>query len=375
MALLNAKPLSPGTEPREHVLSLLRRFGYSANSFQALQSQFEYWFCGRDACVAYVDTGAAWVVAGAPIAQAALCQQVARDFMEVARQRGRRVTFFGTESQFVDAAGFRSTLVGAQPSFTASDWRNRVSFGRELRRQLRRARAKGLHIESVTISTSVRDESMRSQLEFQQLVKQWLDSKPLPPMGFLTQVQPLSYPSEQRYLTARVAHELVGLAAMVPIYTRRGWLLENLMRAPGAPNGTIESLIEAAVTSAIDAGAEFVALGLTPLAGEVVAWLRVAKKLGAPLYNFVGLERFRAKLQPSDWSPIYLSYAAGHSAPLALYDCLVAFAHGSLPRFAIQWGLRWLKRAGDRRRRLADGRQWAGAIVPVTPPRVCDAGD
>jgi lysylphosphatidylglycerol synthetase-like protein (DUF2156 family) len=123
---------------------------------------------------------------------------------------------------------------------------------------------------------------------------------------------------------------------MVPIYARQGWLLENLMRAPGAPNGTVESLIDAAIRAARGFGADFVTLGLTPLAGNVTGYLRVAKHVTSWLYDFVGLEHFRAKLQPNNWSPVYITFPNTHTAALAVYDSLVAFARGSLVRFGLQ---------------------------------------
>ena len=54
---------------RARALQLLKRYGWNATSFQVLEPGVCYWFDpAREACVAYVDTGRAWVVAGAPIA-------------------------------------------------------------------------------------------------------------------------------------------------------------------------------------------------------------------------------------------------------------------------------------------------------------------
>jgi phosphatidylglycerol lysyltransferase len=364
MATSNAKSLALCAHPRQRVLSLLRRFGYSANSFQVLQDQFAYWFYGEDACVAYVDTGRAYVGAGSPIARADAYEQVALGFLEHARAQGRRVAFFGTESPFVRAVSFPSILVGTQPSFIARDWCDRSNIASDFHRQCRRARAKGLHVTRLSTSNATPEEFRTSHSELQHLMERWLKSKPLPPMGFLAQLQPFGFPAERRYLIARVAQRAVGFAVMTPIYGERGWLLESLVRSPDAPNGTIETLIDSAVTSVIDAGDEFVTLGVTPLAGDISAsWLRAAKRLGAPLYNFAGLERFRGKFEPAVWSPIYITYAAEQTAPTAIFDCLIAFAHGSLMRFATQCGLHWLRKAVGQRWWLVELPSWLQAIA------------
>ena len=50
----------------DRVLALVRRYGWNATSFQALDPGMRHFWCGDDACVAYADTGEAWVAAGAP---------------------------------------------------------------------------------------------------------------------------------------------------------------------------------------------------------------------------------------------------------------------------------------------------------------------
>ncbi|MGV3723361.1 MAG: hypothetical protein ACO1SX_20885, partial [Actinomycetota bacterium] len=58
-----------GPEDRRHALALLKRYGWNATSFQVLEPGMRFWFDDqREACVAYADTGRAWVAAGAPIA-------------------------------------------------------------------------------------------------------------------------------------------------------------------------------------------------------------------------------------------------------------------------------------------------------------------
>src|SRR5664279_5918833 len=107
---------------RRRALELLCRFGWNATSFQILEPGFSYWFYGDDACVAYVDTGHAWVVAGAPISPENMLSQVADGFASDARRHQRRVVFFATESRFATATGFDSILIGEQPIWQPGDW-------------------------------------------------------------------------------------------------------------------------------------------------------------------------------------------------------------------------------------------------------------
>src|SRR5678816_3703803 len=88
---------------RREVLAVLRRHGWNATSFQVLEPGFRYWFAGADACVAYVDTGHAWIAAGAPLTEGARRREVAEEFHRHALASGRRVAFFAVEQRVVDA--------------------------------------------------------------------------------------------------------------------------------------------------------------------------------------------------------------------------------------------------------------------------------
>jgi phosphatidylglycerol lysyltransferase len=323
---------------RSRVLALLRRYGYNATSFQTLGAEFRYGFDGDDACVAYVDTGRAWVVAGAPIASAERMAAVAQAFTLRARAAGRRVAFFGTEGRFTDAVATTSLLIGEQPVWDPARWGESLRSSRSLREQLRRARAKGVRVRLVDPAELTPAEPLRCAVDG--LIARWLGSRAMAPMGFLVQLEPCSFLGERRCFVAEAGGAIVGFLAAVPVYERRGWFLENLLRDPKAPNGTAELLVDAAMRMAADGGSAYVTLGLVPLAGGVHRGLRVARRWGAGLYDFEGLHAFKAKLRPHHWEPIYLSYPAHHNGLLVMGDTLVAFARGGLLRFGLATLLR-----------------------------------
>lgn len=332
---------------RARVLALLRRHGWNATSFQVLEPGFRYWFSG-DACVAYVDTGAAWVVAGAPICAEPDLDPLARRFAESARESGRDVVFFATERRFAPL-GFENLLIGTQPVFDPRVWADALRGSPGLREQLRRARAKGVRVRAVA-PWEVSDPGAPARREIEGLVGAWLLAKPLPEMGFLVRVDPFDFPEERRFFVAERADgpgaRVVGFAAMVPVYARGGWFIEDLIRAPDAPNGTAELLVDAAMNEARAHGSSYLTLGLAPLAGPIEADaslpapLRLVRRHTSRLYDFAGLERFKAKFRPAAWAPIYLSYPAQGSAARAIYHSLVAFSRRGLLRYGLETLLR-----------------------------------
>ncbi|HET9625472.1 MAG TPA: phosphatidylglycerol lysyltransferase domain-containing protein [Kofleriaceae bacterium] len=330
--------VADGVTDRERVLGLLKRHGWNSTSFQILEPGFRYWFDGDDACVGYVDTGAAWVAAGAPVAAPQACSDVTARFVAAARAAGRRVCCFATEARFHDAAGWAAMRVGDQPIWVPDDWPAVVKKSRSLKEQLRRATAKGVTVRQLAPAELAPGQPIRGALDG--LIARWLASRTIAPMGFLVQVDPFTFPEERRYFVAERDGTVVGFLCVIPIYARPGWFFEDFLRDPNAPNGTVELLVDAGMRAAVSEKIPYVTLGLVPLSGEISPWLRAARRWGKSLYDFDGLRAFKAKLKPRAWDPIFLAYPRAETGFVAMFDTLSAFARGGLLRFGLETLLR-----------------------------------
>ncbi|MBL8740037.1 MAG: DUF2156 domain-containing protein, partial [Myxococcales bacterium] len=269
---------APNSE-RERVLDLLRRHGWNSTSFQVLEQGFSYWFDPEgDGSVAYVDTGRAWVAAGAPIAREEDLGAAAQRFERAAARAGRRACFFAVEERMIRAADLRAMPIGEQPSWSPERWPSVVASSRNLREQLRRARAKGVVVREAT-ATEIADPASPLRARVDALIDSWLASRKMAPMGFLVNVEPFAFPEERLYLVAEQGGELMGILVAVPVFTRRGLLFEDLLRSPRAPNGTVELLVDAGMQRAAARGLAYVTLGLAPLAGALPRWLRIVRAL------------------------------------------------------------------------------------------------
>jgi phosphatidylglycerol lysyltransferase len=317
-------------EGRRRVLDLVFRYGWNATAFQTLGTGYQYFFRG-DGCAAYVDTGSAWVAAGSPISASARLREVAVGFVEAARQAGRRCCFFGSEKRFVLAAGqaLSALPIGEQPVWDPRDWARTLDRHARLRYALRHAHCKGVRVRHLMQGALAASDRLRAATA--DLTSRWLAARRMPPMGFLLRVEPDAFPEQRRCFLAEWDGHLIGLVYVVPVPERRGWFIEHMVRAPHAPNGTMELLVDAVMRWASEQGCSWLTLGLAPLSGDIPLLLRVARKRMAFLYNFEGLHRFKAKLRPSEWHPIYLSYPAAQGAFLSIVDVLAAFAKKGPP--------------------------------------------
>jgi phosphatidylglycerol lysyltransferase len=330
------------------LLAALRAFGRNATSFQLLERDFLVWrdvdaskasevvtTTFRDAPIAavgYVDTGPAWVAGGEPVAREDDVHIVAERFLEAARRAGKRAAFFATEGRLVTSPRFERLLLGEQPVWDPAAWPDTVRASRSLRSQIKRAAGKRVAVRRVSAADVAVGTALRDELD--RLIRRWQATRAMAPMGFLVRVEPFTHADERRLFVAERDGQLVALLSMAPVYARNGWLFEDLLRDPAAPNGTTELLVDAGMRDIANDGSRWATLGLAPLAGPVTPLLARVRTLSTPFFNFAGLQAFKAKLRPHTWEPIWLAYPAGSAWWRALLDALTAFAGGSLLRFA-----------------------------------------
>lgn len=303
--------------------------GRDAVAFQGLEPGLTAWHDDEGA-VAYHDTGGAWVAAGGPAAPAAARPRVAARFVEAARAAGRRASCFAVDEP-TPWPGFARVLLGEQPVWDPTRWVEDLRHHRKLREQLRRARAKGVRVRRVAPSELAPGTALRDALE--RLVADWLATRHMAPMQFLVTVAPFAHADDHRYYLAVRDGRPCSFLACVPVPARGGWLLEDLIRGADAVNGTSELLVDAAMRDLASDGVTHATTGLAPLAGAVPGWMRALGRLGGALYDFDGLRRFKQRLHPPAWEPVWLCYPDEEPAFLHIVDGLRAFAGGGLVPF------------------------------------------
>jgi phosphatidylglycerol lysyltransferase len=309
-------------------LAVLRAHGRGTTSFQTLGL---CWWGDDAGGVGFVEVGRAWVAAGGPVGAPGDASNRVAAFCAAAPGR---VCFFAAEDDFPISQGWVRLKVGEQPVWDPRAWPATVAGSRSLREQLRRARAKGV------VVTSWAAEQVRARRdELDALQRRWQATRPMAPMGFVVDLDPVRELDERRTFVAERDGRCVAMLSLVPVYARQGWFFEHLLRDPTAPNGTTELLVDVAMRAVAAEGAVHVTLGMAPLAGVDAAWLRAARALSRPLYDFDGLRAFKQKLRPDQWEPVYLVYPRGGSPLLAMYDVLRAFARGSYLRFGLATAL------------------------------------
>ena len=350
---------------------LVMRHGWNAVSYQILNPGMSLWFsASRDAVVGYASFAGVRVVAGAPVCAPAALAGVARELEADTKRLGERVLYFGAgerlERLYRESPAHRLVQLGAQPVWNPQEWPAIVRRKASLRAQLNRARNKGVRVEEWHVARA------RASAELRAVLHEWLSTRGLPPLGFMTTTDLLRRGDDRRVFVALRGEQssIVGFLVATPVPARHGWLVEEWPRIPSAPNGTTHLLVDAAMRAFAESGAAYATLGLAPLSklgapqpsGHEPLWLRATlgwvRAHGRRFYNFRGLEAFKAGFQPPTWDPIFAITQGRRFTPRALRAVAGVFSGGS-PELLV---LRALASAGGQELRRLTGRvhRWTG---------------
>jgi phosphatidylglycerol lysyltransferase len=350
----------------EHARRLVLKHGWNSTSYQIINPGIRRWFAEtNDAVVGFVTCVGVRVVAGAPICAAERLGEVIAEFENDAAQKNERVCYFGAEiileSRFLNSQKYSKVLLGAQPVWQPKSWANIVATHKSLRAQLNRARNKGV------IITEWSTEKAHNNAALLDCLHQWLAAKGLPPLHFMVETDTLGRLFDRRIFVAERNGEPIGFVLLSPVKRRNGWLFEQYVYKPGAPNGTVESMIDAAMRALAGDGCDYATLGLAPLSARaqiepfrnpfwlriLLAWMRVHARR---FYNFDGLDAFKAKLKPERWEPVFAISKEPRLSPKTIYAIAAAFSEnapirlvlGGLVRTLLT-ELKWLKQSIDKK--------------------------
>lgn len=348
-----------------HAREIVLRHGWNSTSYQLLNPGFEHWYpAAQDALVGFVRAGRTRVVGGAPVCARERLGAVAREFEAAAAAEGARVCWLGAGARLAEELRDRrhaQACVGAQPWWRPERWNRVVAERASLRAQLNRARNKGVGVEEWSGARAAASAGLA------QCLADWLGHQSLPPLHFLVEPDLLAAPLDRRVFVAERDGSVTGYLVLSPIPARSGWLVEQIVRAPAAPNGTTELLVDAAMRAASADRADYLTLGVAPLSTRAgppggARWLRLAlgwaRAHGRRFYNFNGLEAFKAKFRPDGWEPVWLLTNDRAVRPSHLWAIAAAYAGGS--------PVRTLARAVGRAAREERRRAWGRLAAPRT---------
>ncbi len=275
------------------------QYGYSAFSYAFHNPGYLYWFSKKyEACIAYVRVPFNTVVAAPPACSHECLSEVVSEFLE----SFPHTVFFGcddVERQLMNPK--TSLLIGKQPVWPMQSWN--LEKKPSLRAQLNRARHKGVEVRRCQDPSFYED--------YVSVKKQWLAGKSIKHFTFLGNPDSNVLDSQKKIWVALHHGNPIEFLVACPMPAQNAWLIEQMPRIPGSPNGSTELLLH---TAFMDLNRQHrVTLGIAPLYGcEDVSplWVKCVFKAawdyGGWFYSFKGLAAFKSKFEPLEWERLYI---------------------------------------------------------------------
>ncbi len=324
------------SDPRTRVRELVLRHGYNSNDFLALYDSWQYYVCDEPpGAVMYVKRGRTLIACGDPLTASENLPALLRGFVDHARGHGCRAAFLGASERLAAVAagqGFGALKVGEEPFFDLADYAPRGDRAKKVRSAVNQARRSG-----VTTQLYRPADGLDAAIEAgaRRICQAWQAGRPTGELGFGLTLEPFTAREVKRYVIARHDGRMVGFLACSPMTARDAYYLEDVIRAPDAPNGVTELLVLTALAALRDEGVRFATLGVAPLAGVErqpygqYAVLRRALSFirqhlnGA--YHFASLNHYKRKYAPSFWEGSYLLYRPARMTPALAWSLVGAF--------------------------------------------------
>lgn len=315
---------------------LLKHHGDSGTSYMTLWRGNSLFFGPEQRCYAAyrVNSGVALVL-GDPVGEPGAVAETIRDFSQHADDRGWTPVFYATTRAYLHdyaQAGYEQLQIGEEAvislprlEFRGKEWQTVRSAGN-------RAARTGVTFqmfEGGTIPPEIRAQLFEISAE-------WAARQELPPMGFtLGKTEDVDDPNVNVAVAVDAAKRVHGFVDWLPVYSRRGWVIDLMRRRDDAMTGVMDFLIGTSLMAFKERGYETASLATAPLAdlhrGEAASLLqwvlgKVYEK-SQTYYDFRSLFRYKQKFQP-EWESIYLIHRGLTGLPAIAAALIRAYLPG-----------------------------------------------
>jgi phosphatidylglycerol lysyltransferase len=248
-------------------LDSLRQHGRNSFSSCLLYDGVEHYRCTRtDGFIGYLPMPAMLVAVGEPVCPPSDYRIAADEFIEFAAARRCSVTFVAVGDQFVEAMrDHHATLLvlGEDLLFDVQRYAPRGDGAKKVRSAVNQLARRPSRVREYR-PAEARDEPLERALV--QVAANWLGSRSRFQMHFLS-LDLFRLIDVKRYFYLEVDGRPVAFLCCLPIFARRGYLFEDLVREPGAPRGASETLVLEALRTFRAEGAAMATFGLSPRLG------------------------------------------------------------------------------------------------------------
>jgi lysylphosphatidylglycerol synthetase-like protein (DUF2156 family) len=321
LTLLDRNPSLPARHDPDAARQLYRdRARSGVAPFALMRDKSHFWAGGRDAFLAFgCRTGVALAL-GPPIGPAGAARRLAAEFRAACRRRGWRAAWYQVSE--ADAAHLPGTMrlpIGREAIVDVGRFSLDGRPMANLRHQVTRACRLGVAVEV----RGAADVAPADRSAMRALADLLAERSPLGEMAFSVGRRDDPAGVERKVALARSpSGGLAGYVTWLWLPAADAMVLDEVKRAPAAPAGTVELLLERSL-AAFRGRARVASLGLAPIAGTGTALaVRALRDVLGVRSVSPGLLAFKSKFRP-DWQPRYLVVERPVDVPAVLLAVLL----------------------------------------------------
>ena len=330
-----AVPLAkPAPAELERATDIVRRQP-SADAGIALTGDKHFMFSDSGSSfIMFGQRGRSWISLFDPTGSESEWPELVWRFLEKARERGGRASFYQVRPQtlpmYLDA-GLRVYKLGEYACVPLADFSLKGKARSALRAALNRGEREGMSLEVLPAGVS-----MDTVAELRAISDAWLADHAAAEKGFSLGAFSTQYIQRSPIAVVRVGERKVAFATLLTTDLAEEASVDLMRHVADAPNGTMDFLFTKLLLHFQAQGIKRFSLGMAPLsgmAGHPLAprWHRMGRLLfshGENFYNFQGLRAFKEKFTPQ-WEARYLA-APGGTTPLFVLADIAALISGGL---------------------------------------------
>jgi len=301
--------------PRRLIVECIRRWGGGASD-ALLDPACSLFSCPDiDGVIGYRRGNGHAIVYGDPVCKWADVPLLVEAFHSSCREQNIKIIYIMASEPFArwTAERLSSVLVafGEELIFDPHDdpKKREGTHGSLVRRKVRRASGEGVAIQEYHPYES----SLQQALE--QVACSWLQGRSGPQIH-ISSVNLFADSEGKRWFYAHKGNDIVGMLVLNRLESRQGWLLNHLMAAKNAPNGTTELLVTGTLEVLAHEDCHYVTAGVVPcrqlgeISGLGALSIRLVRGMFAianKVFPLEGPRIFWSKFHPSA-HPSYLVF-------------------------------------------------------------------
>lgn len=312
----------PDVQDKEHVLSLLRKYGINPGCWLYLEDDKNYFFGKEvDGVAAYAVSNDTMVILGEPVCAPEDFATFLRELKTYCNINNYAMLFLSITDRFLDQfknQDFGYVKCGEEPRFKLDEYVLTGKDAAKMRGAINHGRKSG-----VTVHEYIPKENRQPEIEAQieEITKEWLTTKKSHEELIFTLGGPgLDDPNDKRYFYGVTEDGVMqGFIVFLPFMQKKGFYADVTRRRPDAPRGTMETIMYDAFQIMKEDQVEWVSMGLAPLAHldkeddkgnkTLAAFFTIIHDHFNSVYDFDNLSKAKQKYNPTLWEPAYFAYS------------------------------------------------------------------